>query len=70
MSLAGARGMLFGAQEELHHEWARVRTTWDDRNAEAFEVQYLQPLDQRIRQAVDAMEQLSSLIQQAHRACG
>ena len=69
MSLSVSRGMVHDAAKELREAWYRVKQSWDDDTARAFEAEYLETLAPKIRSAVEAMEALSSAETRARRDC-
>ncbi len=69
MSLSVGRGLLIDAQKQFLRDWARLRETWTDQNAEAFEARYIQPVDGQVRRATEAMERLAEIAAAARRAC-
>lgn len=69
MSGGGAAGIIGGAVSDLRRKWEQTREYWDDTNAEAFEAAYIEPLEQRVRVAIDAMDKLAAAQARAARAC-
>jgi len=69
MSLSVGRGLLLDAQKQFLLDWARLHESWTDQNAEAFEKQYIQPIESHIRHASEAMERLAEVAAAARRAC-
>lgn len=69
MSLSAGRGLLLDAQKQFLLEWARLRETWTDQNAAAFEKRYVEPVDGQVRRASEAMERLAEIAAAARRAC-
>ena len=69
MSLGVGRGMLLDARRDLLAQWDRVSDVWDDRNAEAFAERYVLPVDRHVRQAAEAIEKLSAVVERARQAC-
>lgn len=69
MSISSGRGILIDAHKELVRAFDRVRQTWDDQNARQFEERYVRPLDNQVRLAVTAMQQLADAAHAAKRDC-
>lgn len=69
MSAAAGKGMLIEARRELLAQWARTGDVWDDGNARKFEERYITPVDRLVRQATEAMDELTRVVEQARRAC-
>lgn len=69
MSGGGAAGIIGGAVADLRRKWEQTRQYWDDANAERFEADYIEALEQKVRVAIDAMDKLSAMQSQATRAC-
>ncbi|MBK7405179.1 MAG: hypothetical protein IPJ41_11245 [Phycisphaerales bacterium] len=69
MSLSVGRGLLLDAQKRFVQDWARLRESWTDQNAEAFEHRYIDPVDAHVRRASEAMERLAEIAAAARRAC-
>lgn len=69
MSLGVGRGMLLDARRDLLGNWDRVRDSWDDSNADAFEKRFIHPVDRHVRQSAEAIEKLASIVERAKAAC-
>ena len=69
MSLSVGRGLLLDAEKKLLLDWAQLRESWTDQNAEAFEGRYIRPVEGQIRRAAEAMERLAEVAAAARRAC-
>lgn len=69
MSLSVGRGLLLDTQKHFAHEWSRLRRTWTDQSAEAFEHRYIDPVEGHVRRATEAMERLAEIATAARRAC-
>jgi hypothetical protein len=63
------RGLLLDATKDFMREWARLRESWTDRNAEAFESRYIVPIEGQVRRACEAMDRLGEAAGAARRAC-
>ena len=69
MGVYEGRGQLARAIKDLNARWMETKASWDDANAKAFEEKFLIPLEQDLRQAVGAMDQMAVLLVQAHNDC-
>jgi hypothetical protein len=69
VSLSAGRGLLLDAQKQFLQEWSRLRESWTDQNADAFEKRYIDPVDGQVRRATEAMERLAEIAAAARRAC-
>ncbi len=70
MSLNSGRTRLQGALKELQVRWDQVQAKWDDRNSERFSRRHLQPLEPKIRNAMNAMENMDTILSKVRRDCG
>jgi len=66
---SGAVGKLNEALEEFLTTWEMTKEYWNDSNRNHFEDQYVVPLYQATRQAVDATRTFAETAQKASRAC-
>ena len=69
MGVHEGRGGLHRAMKDLTRRWQETRGSWDDAATEAFERRFLVPLEQDLRKAVSAMDQMAVLLAQIHRDC-
>ena len=69
MSLSGPRARLVRATKELHHRWRHCRADWNDENARRLERELVEPLEQHVRQALQAMEHLESVLHRVKNDC-
>ena len=69
MGVHESRGNLTKAFKELMLRWAETKGQWNDARSEQFEQQYLFELENDLRQAGSAMDQIGILINQARRDC-
>jgi hypothetical protein len=69
MGVHESRGNLSKAFKELMLRWADTRQGWNDVRSEQFEQQYLIELENNLRMAGSAMDQIGILINQARRDC-
>ena len=69
MGVHESRGNLAKAFKELMLCWAETKHGWNDARSEQFEQQYLVELENNLRTAGTAMDQVAILINQARRDC-
>lgn len=69
MSSAAGRGMLEESAKQFVRDWAGLRESWTDQNAQAFHDRYIAPVDGHTRRAGEAMERLAEVAAAARRAC-
>lgn len=69
MSLMDAKGTLSRATKDLLARWQEVREQWSDAQAAQFEKEYLQPLEQDVRNALTAMDQMNSVMSSLEKDC-
>ena len=69
MGLHEGRGNLNKGLRDLMLRWQATREEWDDQVAVEFERQYLEPLQQALRNASSAMDQMSQVLQKVDRDC-
>ena len=69
MGVYEGRGQLSRSMKDLMLRWLEAKSNWDDAQAERFEEHYLLPLEQDMRSALSAMDQMAILISQAKHDC-
>jgi hypothetical protein len=69
MGVYEARGSLEKAMKELTLKWVETKSVWDDPMSRRFEERFLTNLQMDMRNAVGAMDQMASLLQQAYHDC-
>ncbi len=69
MGLYEGRGNLNKGLKDLMLKWDATKTDWTDEVAEDFEKTYLDPLEQALRQAVSAMDQMAQVLSRVDRDC-
>jgi len=69
MSLGVGISTLTDARKALNARWDELRRTWDDAAARKFEQDFIQPMDQDLRQAIDAMTHAQQVAQRARQEC-
>ncbi|MGH7213576.1 MAG: hypothetical protein ACREIT_02250 [Tepidisphaeraceae bacterium] len=69
MGVHEGRGQLSKAMKELMLHWAETKSSWSDPRGEEFEKKYLEPLEQSLRGAAGAMDQMATLLATIRRDC-
>ena len=69
MSVAGARAKIKDAQRTLLVAWHQARQAWDDPVSRALWEHHLGPLDQSLRAAAGAMDQMREVLERIRRDC-
>ena len=69
MGVHESRGNLTKAFKDLMLRWGETKAQWDDARSEEFEKQYMFELENTLRTAGSAMDQMGILINQARRDC-
>jgi hypothetical protein len=69
MSLASTRNKVQGAYKDLRLRWEKARAQWDDPRSRAFEEDFIEPLEPRVRAAAAAMDEMNELMTRAVRDC-
>jgi hypothetical protein len=69
MSLMDSKGTLAKAAKELFARWEDVKTVWSDSQSVQFEKTYLVPLEQDVRSALTAMEQMNQVLMKIESDC-
>lgn len=70
MSAQVAKANLVDAYKTLVQRFDRAKTQWDDKAAQDFQRQVIEPIEPRLRAAVKSFEHVSELIAQVRRECG
>jgi hypothetical protein len=55
--------------QDLLLHWSRTRESWRDQRAREFETRVLEPLDQKVQHAAQAMDRMALGIQRARSEC-
>lgn len=66
-NLTTAGAQLRDAHQKLLRQWDETQTHWKDDNARVLEEQYLSALNTEIRTTLQAVSQLTDLLQQGRR---
>ncbi len=69
MGMPESRGKIASSTKDLFSLWANTKLQWNDANALQFEETVLRVLEQDVRQATQAMDQMSVLLGQIRREC-
>ena len=70
MSIESSRTRLQASIKELLLKWDKANAYWDDKVSRDFEETVLNPLEPKIRITMEAMEEMSGLLQRLKRECG
>ena len=70
MGMAESRGKIATSTKDLLALWANTKLQWNDANAQQFEDAILRPLEQDVRSATQAMDQMGALLSSIRRECG
>ncbi len=69
MSLTGASMELHNALKAAGEAWEEAQTVWKDVACRAFEHDYWEPLTERVRLSLQAMDHLDGVLAKAMREC-
>ncbi len=69
MSVQVAKANLNDALKMLHERWDRAKALWDDKAAQDFQRQLIEPIEPRVRAAIKGFEHVGELIAQVRREC-
>ena len=69
MGMQESRGKIATSTKDLLALWGNTKVQWNDGNAQQFEDQILRVLEQDVRQATQAMDQMGSLLTSIRREC-
>jgi hypothetical protein len=69
MSLQGGRGRLYGALQALQARWDRTDPHWQDTMKAAFVEQVLTPLQEQTFIALEAIDQMDTILHAMRREC-
>ncbi|MAT15441.1 MAG: hypothetical protein CMJ46_09240 [Planctomyces sp.] len=68
-NFSGAIGRINEALEDLLAVWQDTKTFWNDHNAHLFEENYMKPLYNATRQAVESTRMMSDVTRKAVQEC-
>ena len=69
MGMQESRGKIATSTKDLLAMWSNTKVQWNDGNAQQFEEAVLRSLEQDVRQATQAMDQMGSLLTSIRREC-
>jgi hypothetical protein len=69
MSLMDSKGMLSGATKDLLARWNDVKTVWSDAQSQAYEETYIFKIEQDVRSALGALDNMSQVLQRIQSDC-
>ena len=69
MGMQESRGKIATSTKELLSLWGNTKLQWSDGNAQQFEEVVLRPLEQDVRSATQAMDQMGALLSSIRREC-
>ena len=69
MSLMDSKGALSKAAKDLFARWADVKSVWSDAQSAEFEKTYLFQIEQDVRSALSAFDQMGQTLQKIHSDC-
>ena len=69
MGLYEGRGQLGKLIKDLRERWHQTRMNWDDDQARRFEERYIEPMDQDLRVALSAMDDMAAILNQVRQEC-
>ncbi|MDA0803021.1 MAG: hypothetical protein O2819_04600 [Planctomycetota bacterium] len=69
MSAHGAKAKLQLALKDFETKWHQLSEVWDDPASRGLNAKYIDPLHDRIRQAIAALEKISEVQLKARREC-
>ncbi len=70
MSLMDSKGALSRATKDLLAKWSSVKEVWSDAQSQEFERVYLVQIEQDVRGALAAMDQMNQILQKLTNDCG
>ena len=69
MSLTDSKGALSRAAKDLFARWNDVKGVWADAQSEEFEKTYLIQIEQDVRSALGALDQMNQVLQKIEHDC-
>jgi hypothetical protein len=70
MSLMDSRAILSRAAKELFLRWEDMKIIWSDAQSQEFEKVYLSQIEQDVRSALGALDQMGQVVQSIESDCG
>jgi hypothetical protein len=69
MSTKGSASNLQEAMKNLSVAWQQVKEEWSDAKSMEFEEKYIESLPRDVSQAIEAMEEVDTLLKKVRRDC-
>ncbi len=69
MSAHGTKAKFQLALKDFETKWRQLQETWDDPASRALNTRYIEPLHDRVRQAISALEKIAEAQAAAKREC-
>ena len=69
MSLLDSKGAISRAAKDLLARWSDVKVVWSDVQSQEFEKTYLSQLEQDVKSALGALDQMSQVLQKIEHDC-
>ncbi len=69
MGMQESRGKIATSTKDLLSFWNNTKVQWNDANAQQFEETLLRVLEQDVRMATQAMDQMGTLLSAIRREC-
>jgi hypothetical protein len=69
MGLQESRGKIARSMRDLMGLWANTKVHWNDVNSEQFEEKFLRTLEQDVRIAASAMDEMASMLTRIKAEC-
>ncbi|MBI1302535.1 MAG: hypothetical protein GC172_01935 [Phycisphaera sp.] len=70
MSLSDSKARLVSAHRDLMHAWYRVSEVWRDDTARTFRERSIEPIDQQLRAAMNALDAMEETLRRVRSECG
>jgi len=68
--MSAGQTILLDAMKNLRVHWDRTKADWDDPVSRELERRYLEPLEARVRNVLNAMDHVEESARRAKRDCG
>jgi hypothetical protein len=69
MSLQDSKGTLNTAAKDLFARWQDVKSVWDDAQSKEFEDHYIFQIEQDVRTAMTALDQMNGFLTKIENEC-
>ena len=70
MSLADSKARMMSAHRDLMNAWFRVHEAWHDDTARRFRERSIEPIDRRLRSAMNALDAMEETLRRVRSECG